>query len=412
MRRSRAGQISAGVACALMLAAPAIPASAAATPNGPAKAHHVPARSAARMHAAAASAKAHWQVDKRLPLDLAESPSEVTTGYSFLDVEPVGPHDAWAVGTSGVNDLFWAHPVLRHWHDGRWLTPRIPAWMNGAKPGGWLNELSAVGGSSPDNVWAMGTFLLVTESVDRAVHWNGKTWTKATVPSPGAFAPYITSIVATSASNAWAFGCYCEASDSPYIAHYYRGRWHDVTPASVASAGGIDTASVISPSDIWAVAAQPNIDISNVLHWNGKHWSVYPMPASLATGANRFFAGGGIVATKNNGVWLAGAVGPSYQPAVTRLYHGRWTIKKVAAPDYLAELVSDGHGGMWSASWPVGSTSAQIWHYTGGRWSHSADPAGIDPPYRVTWMAAMPGSRTVLGIGQDAKNEVLLSYAS
>jgi hypothetical protein len=281
--------------------------------------------------------------------------------------------------------------------------------MNGAKPGGWVNELEAVGGSSPNNVWAMGSLLLVTETVDRAVHWNGKHWSRAAVPSRGAFAPTITSIVATSDSSAWAFGCYCGASDSPFIAHYFRGRWHDVTPANLGTTGGIDTASVISPSNIWAVAAQPNIDISNVLHWNGRRWSVVRMPASLAFGADRFFAGGGILATKTGGIWLAGAVGSSYKPAIIHFYRGRWTITKIAAPDYLTALVSDGHGGMWSASWPVGNISAQIWHYTAGRWSRSANPAGIKPQYRITWMAAVPGSRTTLGIGIDTKNELLLS---
>jgi hypothetical protein len=408
MRRTRA-QISACVALGLLVSAPAIAASAAVTPGGSPHAHQARGAATITTPSASSSARAGWKVDERLPLDLAAAPSEVTSGYSFLDVEPVGRSDAWAVGTSGVNDLPWAYPVLRHWHDGKWLNPRVPAWMNGAKPGGWLNELTAVGGSSPDNVWAMGTYELVTESVDRAVHWNGKTWTKATVPASGAFAPYITSIVAPGTASAWAFGCYCEASDSPYIAHYYRGSWHDVTPVSLASVGGIDTASVISPSDIWAVAAQPNIDISSILHWNGKRWSVYPMPAALATGSNRFFAGGGILATKNDGVWFAGAVGESYQPAAVHLDNGRWTIDRVAAPEYLAALVSDGHGGLWSASWQ-GSSSAQIWHYTAGRWRRSADPAGIDPPYRITWMAALPDSRTVLAIGQDAKNEVLLSY--
>src|SRR5260370_19176444 len=139
MQSSRAVLISGGIACAMMTGA--IPAGAAVTPSAPAHAQYVHASSAVSANPAISSARLHWRIDERLALDYTQSPAENPTGYSFLDVEPVGPSDAWAVGTSGYYDLFWGHPVWRHWHDGKWISPPVPAWMTGAKPARWVHQL-------------------------------------------------------------------------------------------------------------------------------------------------------------------------------------------------------------------------------------------------------------------------------
>src|SRR5215469_12152242 len=98
-----------------------------------------------------------WRVDAKLAPDFAQAPQEFSNGFWFNDVEAVGPHDAWAVGTQGHNLVgYWARPTMRHWHDGHWLAVKVPGWMDGSAPGGWVNELQAVGGSSPDDVWALG----------------------------------------------------------------------------------------------------------------------------------------------------------------------------------------------------------------------------------------------------------------
>lgn len=381
MAGTRLTRLLTGVACAL-LAASAV---GAAVPAG-------------------ASAAPVWQIGKKLPLDTGVLPQEYSPGDTFLDVEAVGPHDAWAVGTNGYNIGAWGRPVLRHWHDGRWLSPPVPAWMDGSLPGGWVNQLQAVGGSSPDDVWALGNYYLVTESLVRAVHWNGHTWTKASVPSQGGFAPLITSVKSFGANDAWAFGCYCGASQSPYIAHFSNGHWRDVTPRALPF-GGIWTASAISSSNIWAVMSDANQQSFTALHWNGSAWSTVPVPTTLPS----FYPGGGIVATAQGGVWFAGSLVGTGTPAVVHDLNGTWTVTDVAAAQPLSTLISDGAGGMWSASESFGSTSAQLWHYSGGAWSQAADPAGTAGYYHITWMAHVPGGQTSLAIGDDLKNELLLS---
>lgn len=280
--------------------------------------------------------------------------------------------------------------------------------MNGANPGGWVNEFQVVGGNSPSDVWAVGEILGDVTSLDRAVHWNGTRWRKAGVlPSVAEYAPLITSVHSFGSGNVWAFGCYCAASQSPYIARLRNGTWHDLTPKAPAY-GGIWTASAISPTDIWAVAGGSSSTSFALLHWNGSAWSTVRVPQSLTLGPAAFSPGGGIVATATGGVWLAGYVG-SNVPAVVHDVSGAWHVTKIAAPALMQSLVPDGSGGLWSSTAGIGNTSAEIWHFAGGHWSRAADPAGISGSYAITWMAHVPGGTTTLAIGGDQKNEVLLS---
>lgn len=355
-----------------------------------------------------------WQTDVKLPLDLDEPNAEVPTGVTFNDVEAVGPHDVWAVGTSGRFLRWWARPALWHWHDGRWHAAAMPRWLDGSKVGGWVNQIQAVGGSSPEDVWALGAFYLVTGTVTRAVHWDGHRWAKFAVPSAPSFGSLqINSVLSFGKHGAWAFGCYCDLNFSPgfatpYIARFANGSWRAVTPRSLTS-GAIWTGSAQSPSNIWAAMSDPNTGASALLHWNGKTWRRLPVP-DFGASSNReqFIISGGIVSTKNGGVWLTGFVAGTEIAAAVHEINGRWTITKLAVQGQLTALVSDGRGGLWSVLQPSPSGSDEIWHYVGGHWHHAADPAKIFGSYHITWMAHVPGSVTSLAIGNDEKHELLL----
>lgn len=369
---------SIGVACGLLAASIAIPA-----------------------HASVNS----WRVDARLTPDRAQPPQEFSNGFWFNDVEAVGPHDAWAVGTQGHFLVgYWARPMMRHWHDGRWLPVKLPGWMDGSAPGGWVNQLQAVGGSSPDDVWALGQVVGDVTSLDRAVHWNGKSWSRAGVLPSGPSAPLITSVLSFGPGNVWAFGCYCFASQESYIAHFSRGRWHDVTPKGLPF-GGSWTGAATSPSNIWAVLSESDTGSFAVLHWNGAKWQIVPVPATLPS----FVPGGGIVATKRNGVWFAGSLASNFTGAIVHTVGGKWYLTQTKTPTPMQTLVPDGSGGFWSSTQAVSNTSAQIWRFAARKWTQVADPAGVSGEYVVTWMAHVPGTGTTLAIGQDTKNELLLS---
>jgi hypothetical protein len=355
-----------------------------------------------------------WRVDSRLPLDTGEPPQEYSPGDTFVDVAAVGPDDAWAVGASGYNLGAFGRPVLRHWHDGQWLNPKIPGWFNGSKVGGWVNALQAVGGSSPSDVWAIGPYYLVNETALRAVHWNGTTWTRSTLPfDAGALAPQITSVLSFGSSDAWALGCYCEASQEPYIAHFNGKHWQNVTPAGL-SAGAIWAASAVSSSNIWAVTGNTSSASFGALHWNGTAWASVAVPSSLTLGAGSFntgdgYTGGGLVASATGEVWFTGCLADTGAAAVVTDDNGSWSTTEPAAASPLGALTPDGAGGLWAVAMAVGDGSAQIWHYTGGQWSQAANPPGTGKVYDITQIANVPGSQTALGIGSDHTNELLLS---
>ena len=400
MHGIRVFSASVGVACGLVAALVAFPAQASvapATPHQP----HVDARPAP----APPTGSPTWRVDARLPPDTAQQ-QEFSNGFWFNDVEAAGPHDAWAVGTQGRNlPGYWARPAMRHWHDGRWLRVSVPAWMDGSAPGGWVNELQAVGGSSPDDVWAIGPIFGDVSSLDRAVHWNGKRWAKAGVLPSASSAPRITSVLSFGPDNVWAFGCYCFASQGPYIAHFSNGTWHDVTPAGLPF-GGIWTGAATSPSNIWAVMSETDTGSFTVLRWNGAKWKVVPVPATFSG----FAPGGGIVVTKNDGVWFAGYLVSNFTGAVLHTVGGKWYLTQTKTPTPMEALVPDGRGGLWSSTGAFGNASAEIWHLAAGKWNRVADPAGVTGEYLVVWMAHVPDSATTLAVGPDMKNELLLSY--
>src|SRR5215469_4013901 len=393
------------IAVAVVLAAPAVPAAASVAGQAPAPPWLQHPGTARTPHSQMVNGLPAWRVDVRLLPDQSTAGTEVPRGVAFSDVEAAGPHDAWAVGTSGRFLGPWSRPVAWHWHDGRWHAAATPRWLDGSRVGGWVNQLEAVGGSSPSDIWALGPYFLLTESIVRAVHWDGHRWARFAVPSVGSSAPLVNSVVSFGKRGAWAFGCYCDlrfqpSIAAPYIASFYRGSWHEVTPRG-RPLDSIWTASANSPSDIWAVMTEPNTGISAVLHWNGRKWRVLTVPLfGKANNPVQFFASGGIAVTKNDAVWLSGSASGG-SAAVAYEAGGRWTLTTVAGQGQFAALIPDGKGGLWTSMRTFTNTSDEIWHFSGGHWSRAADAAGVSGLYFITWMAHVPGGTTSLAIGDD-----------
>jgi hypothetical protein len=100
-------------------------------------------------------------------------------GALFYDVATFGKSDAWAVGTG-------AHgAIIERWDGSVW---RVAEEMH---PPLSLHSISAV---SPADAWAVGG--------DRAVHWDGHTWTDVPTASAGA----VLLDVSASAGDVWAVG--------------------------------------------------------------------------------------------------------------------------------------------------------------------------------------------------------------
>ena len=106
------------------------------------------------------------------------------TGANAGSVQLMGlsveaPNDAWAVGfyiDPRVHNRFGrpARTYAAHWNGQAWSyvpTPNVD-WPNENLD----NTLAGVGGSGPNDVWAVGTVGVSQRVGELALHWNGSTW--------------------------------------------------------------------------------------------------------------------------------------------------------------------------------------------------------------------------------------------
>jgi hypothetical protein len=99
--------------------------------------------------------------------------------------------------------------------------------------------MGAVSSPSSDDAWAVGSYGAPGGGTkDLALHWNGTSWTRTPVPSPGT-APVddaLTGVSAQSADNVWAVG---DTVSSVLIVHWNGTAWSQTSfPLPSGFAGG------------------------------------------------------------------------------------------------------------------------------------------------------------------------------
>jgi hypothetical protein len=166
-------------------------------------------------------------------------------------------------------------------------------------------------------------------------------------------------VVAPSTNSAWALGAADVSggngnSEASVAEHWNGKRWGGVgLPAGVK--GGIDAASAVSATDIWAVTFVNGY----VLHWNGARWSV----AKHLAGFGELT---GVTALSATNVWVFG--GPGSDPGLgTWHFNGKtWQLQKGNAPG-----LENASALSATSIWAIGSSSApydRIQHYNGKNW--------------------------------------------
>ncbi len=107
--------------------------------------------------------------------------------------------NVWAAGVGGNGTL------IEHWTGGSsWTVVPSP------DPGGGFNFLTSIRGTSPTDIWAVGSYSNPGGSTVKGLilHWDGTSWTQTPSPSPGPAGSELTGVTATSATDAWAVGDY------------------------------------------------------------------------------------------------------------------------------------------------------------------------------------------------------------
>ena len=152
------------------------------------------------------------------------------SNHLVFDVAVVSAKSAWAVGLqfNGTAN----QTLIEHWNGTAWKTMKSPD-VGGAAAN---NQLFGVTATSARNAWAVGTYSVGNVQHTLIVRWNGKAWKRVPTPAP-ACAPgaQLFSVSAVSATSAWAvgFGTACPGQVNTSLILRWNGKtWKKATSPS------------------------------------------------------------------------------------------------------------------------------------------------------------------------------------
>jgi hypothetical protein len=296
---------------------------------------------------------------------------------------------AWMVwgGCTWPCDTDRTVAVVEHWNGRRWAP--VPASK--------LHKLSPenVVASSPADAWLFGS--VSGDKYLAALHWNGTTWSRRSVPdwlvySNGSGETDL-DIADFSGANLWIFSLgYYIGQKVFYASHYQHGRWTKVILPDVL----FDVAA-ISAHDIWALGvAKKGTGLDVMMHWNGSKWSTSAIPKQPTAGQPY-----DLMAIGPRDLWMGWQ--PAKAGASGYLLHwngARWA--KVAFPrsGTGSPAAGDGHGGLWVSGFAPGRKRVQLFlHWSAGRWTTWRVPNGSYSPGNVDELALIPAARSLWAIG-------------
>jgi hypothetical protein len=257
----------------------------------------------------------------------APSPGGTKIGAlsELLSVRCTAARSCWAVGDYTVGRATLSEAL--HWNGTKWSLVTTPD--PGGKLSGDFNNLVDVSCNSATNCWAAGNYGEFTstgeETLNLALHWNGKKWSQAATPNPGGIGnnrvSRLTAIRCTSTDSCWGVGNYGVLGPTLQldndVLHWNGKKWSKQSvpnPAGTASghANQLTGLSCTSAGNCWAAGFTttpgPLTLLNEMLHWNGSHWSttMVPDPNGASGSANRLE---GISCSSANSCVAVGALG-------------------------------------------------------------------------------------------------------
>ena len=192
----------------------------------------------------------------------------------------LSPNDVWAVGSYFPDIEFpTLQPLLEHWDGTGWEIVPGPS----KSPGQW-SELSAVSGTGPADLWAVGVrdVSVGEEATERALilHWDGQDWKRMPAPLPAArLTPFLLhDVVAISPTNAWAVGAVATKRMHRTVVMHWDGEVWELVRGANPSAQFQDLSGVAARSArrVWAVGTYFDASASRmrtlVERWDGERF--------------------------------------------------------------------------------------------------------------------------------------------
>ncbi len=342
----------------------------------------------------------HWN-GRRWSRVLVPNPGGTTGGFSALRrVSCVSPASCWAVGDFGKPHGPGLNQVL-HWDGRRWSLVPTP------DPGGTAtfssSGLIGIRCTSPASCWAVGDYIRGrgAPTLNQVLRWNGRRWSLVPSPDPGGTSTgdisELTDVRCTSPASCWAVGDYGgQVIDLNQVLHWNGRKWSRVPapdPGGTASGdfSGLNAVSCPSTTSCWAVGGYGSSSgssftaLNEVLHWNGRTWSLAssPDPDGTGAGANNFLSD--VVCTSAANCWAVGDYGSTSGGGVILNQTLRWdgrSWSSVSTPNPAGTISGAAnflHGVRCSSPascWAVGRAAPagqfdrnQALHWNGTSWS-------------------------------------------
>jgi hypothetical protein len=248
-------------------------------------------------------------------------------------------------------------------------------------------------------VWVAGTISETAGNTQTLIeHWTGKSWTIVASPDPTPEDEFgfdaLSAISGSGPDDIWAVGYDYPDSQSGSIhillAHYDGTTWTAVTPPALPGDVEGDAVDDASPNDVWAVGTNlfPSKRVGDVgvaLHYNGTTWKSVPMPTIGDKWVDNIPHG--VTVAASNDVWFDEDTVNVHQPgqggyfSYLLNYNGKhFTVVPAPPPDGLDITVQTLLGGITSlgpddiytdgsANYSDGAQLALTYHYNGTTWS-------------------------------------------
>jgi hypothetical protein len=189
-------------------------------------------------------------------------------------------------------------------------------------------ELFGVFCNSPSDCWAVGEIKSKTATVNQVLHWTGKKWFTVAVPNQAGLGKgalnELFAVRCTAKASCWAVGDSQKSGHAilDQLLHFNGKKWSVV---SAPAPGGTAAEDINSLSDVactsasscWAagdyglvgMSLEPEVVFNQALHWNGKKWTFVktPNPAGVNMGDANALAS--VRCTAPDDCWAAGTAG-------------------------------------------------------------------------------------------------------
>lgn len=319
-----------------------------------------------------------WRVIKTI------GPNDGDASVSFT----AAPHNAWMTWTAiGLDNK--VHDAVLHWTGRTWQNVPVPASLNN-----YVQGTLGIAAPSAKDVWLFNAF-----NHSKAPHWNGSKWTLLSIPSWvvrfSLSGDYSATPMAFSPTNIWVFSSGLTPSTEHMAARYNGRTW---TKVSLPIRPWYESA--VSSNDIWMMGnSLTNTSRYLFAHWNGSKWSTVALPkVTIPKGASEYV--GAFTALGPANAWATWNIIQGTAGAVTMYllhWNGKtWAKVHIKFPtSWAAALAPDGQGGLWiSASGPKSANyMSHFYHLINGHWFQYTYPTASDvDPAALVWI---PGTKSM-----------------